>query len=67
MNINELRKDSLIDLKSKLVFLYREKLKISFEKTSGAEFNKTHLIKSNKKKIARILTLISERKSEKYD
>jgi ribosomal protein L29 len=65
MNINELRKESLIDLKSKLVFLYREKLKISFERTSGSEFNKTHMIKINKKNIAKILTLISEKKSEK--
>ncbi len=62
MNINELRKNNLIDLKSKLVLLYREKLKISFEKTSGSEFKKTHLIKTNKKNIAKILTLISEKK-----
>lgn len=62
MNINELRKDSLIDLKSKLVLLYREKLKISFEKTSGSEFKNTHIIKTNKKNIAKILTLISEKK-----
>ena len=67
MNTNDLRKENLKDLKSKLIFLYREKLKISFERTSGSEFKKTHLIKNNKKNISRVLTLISEKKSNKHD
>lgn len=64
MNINELRKENVDNLKAKLLSLYREKMKLRFERTSGTEFTKTHFIKDNRKNIARILTLISEKKIE---
>lgn len=62
MFIDEFKNEDLSNLKSKLISLYREKLKLVFDRTSSSEFNKTHLIKQNKKNIARILTLISSRK-----
>lgn len=65
MNIKELKNENITSLKLKLISLYREKLKIVFEKSSGSDFNKTHLIRKNRKNIARILTLISEKKNEK--
>lgn len=63
--INKLKIENLDELNSRLTFLYREKLKIEFDRTSASEFNKTHLIKANRRNIARVLTFISLKKNEK--
>lgn len=62
MSLNEFKAYDLDKLKSKLISLYREKLKINFDMKSNSDFNKTHLLKKNRKDIARILTLISEKR-----
>lgn len=68
MNISELRSLNIDKLKNDLLLLYREKLKLKLDKTSGSEFIKTHLIKCNRRKIARILTVISEKENcKKYE
>ncbi len=61
MNINELKNESVGALKIKLLSLYKERMKLRFERVSGTEFIKTHLIKFNRRNIARVLTLISEK------
>jgi ribosomal protein L29 len=61
MNINEFKNESVDFLKSKLVSLYKEKMQLRFEKINEGELKKTHLLKMNRRNIARVLTLISER------
>lgn len=60
MNVKNLRTVDMKDLKSKLAILYKERLVLRFEKTSGVEFKKNHKFKIIKKKIAQILTIITE-------
>lgn len=62
MNINELKNESIDSLKSRLLSLYKEKFKLRLKKTNEADFKKTHLIKINRKNIARVLTFISKNK-----
>ncbi len=64
MNMNDLRKENLDGLKKRLILLYRERFKILLEKTSGAEFNKNHLLKKVRRDIARVLTLSMEFKKK---
>ncbi len=65
MNIVELRKKTTKELKENLSLLYRKKLKLLLDKTSGAEFSKNHTIKNVRKNIARVLTLITELEKKK--
>lgn len=67
MKIKELRKKSYSELKNLLVTFYRERFKLLLDKTSGAEFTKNHLLKDIKKNIARVLTIIRQRKNKFYE
>lgn len=60
MKIYELRKKSYSELEKQLVIFYRERFKLLLEKSSGAEFNKNHLLKNVRRNIARVLTLMTE-------
>ena len=64
MKINELRKKSWIELEKQLVVFYRDLFKLLLEKSSGAEFTKNHLLRTVRRNIARILTLMTELKKK---
>lgn len=64
MKNKELREKNNSELKNQLILCYKEKIKLLIDKSSGAEFTKNHLFKKNKKNIARILTIIKEKKHE---
>lgn len=65
MNLANLKEKNILELKTELIKLYREKFKLLLEKSGGSEFNKSHLLKNLKKNIARTLTLITEKKISK--
>lgn len=62
MKYKEFKKKNEIELKNQLMQFYKEKIKLLIEKTSGAEFAKNHLFKKNRRNIAKILTIITEKK-----
>lgn len=64
MKNKELREKNYKELEEQLTIFYKEKIKLLIEKSSGAEFTKNHLFKKNKKTIARILTIMTEKKHE---
>lgn len=64
MRNKELREKSNNELTNQLTFFYKEKIRLLMEKSGGAEFKKHHLFKKNRKNIARILTVITEKKYE---
>ncbi len=55
---------SVLDLNSKLTILYKKLFQYKL-KLMSREFNKTHLIKKYKRKIAIINTIIKIKKNEK--
>jgi large subunit ribosomal protein L29 len=59
-----LRDKQIEDLSKELSGLLRKRLQLSMSKASG-EFSKTHEIKQVRKNIARILTIIEEKKGNK--
>ena len=58
--IGELKQMTLDDLKSKLLSLRREQFNLRMKKANGA-LDKTHVIKTVRRNIARVKTLISEK------
>ncbi len=62
MNLDKIRKEKDGIIKQKLFFLYKEFFRLRIEKSSGVDFKKGHLFKKNKKDIARILTVLREKK-----
>ena len=60
----KLRDKQIEDLSKELSGLLRKRLQLSMAKVSG-EFSKTHEIKQVRKNIARILTIIEEKKGNK--
>ncbi len=60
MKTSEIRKKNIFNIKNNLYFLYKERFKLRIEKSSGTEFKKGHLLKKNRKNIARILTILRE-------
>lgn len=60
----KLRDKQIEDLSKELSGLLRKRLQLSMSKASG-EFSKTHEIKQVRKNIARILTIIEEKKGNK--
>jgi len=63
--MKDLRKKDSAELNKHLVSLYRKRFKLLLEKTSGAEFIKSHLLKLVKRDIARVLTLMTELNNKK--
>jgi ribosomal protein L29 len=49
------------ELKNRLVELCKEKFKLRFERTNNSEFKKWHLIKRNRRNIAKILTILKKK------
>jgi large subunit ribosomal protein L29 len=60
MKTAELRARTLQDLKSDLLELHREQFNLRMQKATG-QLSKPHLIPRNRRQIARINTLITER------
>ncbi|QJC36560.1 50S ribosomal protein L29 [Enterobacteriaceae endosymbiont of Donacia simplex] len=61
MKINEIIKKNNTDLKNELLSLMREQLNLKIQLKSG-NLKQTHLLKKSRKNIARIKTIISQRK-----
>lgn len=61
MNANELRKLSLDELKKLEAELYQEGFNLKMQKATG-QLSKSDLIKKNKKTIARLYTISTERR-----
>lgn len=60
MNVIDLRKMSMDDLKKEHLALLREKFNLRMQKGSG-ELTRTHVIKQARRKLARVLTILAER------
>ncbi|HFL8824199.1 MAG TPA: 50S ribosomal protein L29 [Candidatus Azoamicus sp. OHIO1] len=60
MKVKDIRNKGINELKTDVISLYKGRLKLRLEKTSGAEFKKNHLFKALNKNIARVLTVIKE-------
>ena len=64
MNTKEFRLKTKKELNEILLDLYRKKFKLLLEKTSGVEFKNNHILKILKRNIARILTIINEKRDK---
>ncbi len=61
MNANELREKTQPDLKKELVDLLREQFNLRMQKGSG-QLSQTHKLKTVRRDIARVYTIINEKK-----
>ncbi len=61
MNANELREKTQPDLKKELVELLREQFNLRMQKGSG-QLSQTHKLKTVRRDIARVYTIINEKK-----
>ncbi|QJC37376.1 50S ribosomal protein L29 [Enterobacteriaceae endosymbiont of Donacia thalassina] len=61
MKINEIIKKNNKDLENELLSLSREQFNLKIQLTSG-NLKQTHLLKKSRKNIARIKTILSQRK-----
>lgn len=62
IDLKDFRKKNLIELESELLICYKNKLKLVLEKSNSSEFKKFHILRNLKKDIAKILTLITEKR-----
>ena len=60
MNIKQIREKSLEELKAELIKLREDQFKLRMRKSTG-QLGQTHLLKDNKKSIAQIKTLLTEK------
>ena len=61
MNANELREKTQPDLKKELADLLREQFNLRMQKGSG-QLSQTHKLKTVRRDIARVYTIINEKK-----
>ena len=64
MKAQELREKTLDDLREDLVALYKEQFNYRIQNSSG-QLGQIHLISSIRKDIARVKTIITEKKNKK--
>lgn len=64
MSIIQLREKSTDELASELINLKEEQFKLRMRKATG-QLGQTHLLKENKKTIARVKTLLTQKKAGK--
>ena len=64
MNIAELKDKSIEELNSTLIKLREDQFKFSMQKSTG-QLGQTHLLKDNKKAIARVKTLLTQKAAGK--
>ena len=64
MKAQELREKTLEDLREDLVALYKEQFNYRMQNSSG-QLGQIHLISSIRKDIARVKTIITEKKNKK--
>lgn len=62
MNAQELREKNISELETELEKSMREQLKLNIHKASG-ELSKSHLVKDVRRNIARIKTILNEKKT----
>jgi large subunit ribosomal protein L29 len=62
MNIAQLRDKSTEELKSELLKAREEQFKLRMKKSTG-QLGQTHLLKENKKIIARVKTLLTQKEA----
>jgi large subunit ribosomal protein L29 len=60
MNAIDLREKSVVELKEQLNSLYKDRFAIRMQKSTG-QLGQPHLIGNNRKDIARIKTIITEK------
>lgn len=59
----ELREKSLAELDQKLLELLKEQFKLRIIKANGEDFNKNHKFKEIRRDIARVKTILAEKRS----
>ena len=62
MNASELRKKNQAELKDELFDLLREQFNLRMQRASG-QLNKGHLLRNVRRNIARVKTVINEKKA----
>lgn len=60
MKTNELREKSVAELNGELLGLLEQQFKLRLQKSTG-QLAQTHLLKANKKDIARVRTVLTEK------
>lgn len=60
MSINQLSNKSVAELKSDLLKLREDQFKLRIKKSTG-QLAQTHLLKDNKKSIARVKTILTQK------
>lgn len=60
MNIKQIRDKSVDELKADLLALREDQFKLRMRKSTG-QLGQTHLLKENKKSIAQVKTLLTEK------
>ncbi len=62
MNITQLREKSTEELKAELIKAREDQFKLRMKKSTG-QLGQTHLLKENKKIIARVKTILTQKES----
>lgn len=62
MKVAELNNKSADELAKKLIQLREEQFKLRMQKSTG-QLNQTHLLKQNQRNIARVKTVLSQKKA----
>lgn len=60
MKVMQLREKSIDELKAELIKLREDQFKLRIRKSTG-QLGQTHLLKENKKTIARVKTLLTQK------
>ena len=66
MNTTELRRKSVDELQAQLLELLKEQFNLRMQKASG-QLTQSHLLQQARRDVARVKTILSEMKVNKYD
>ena len=66
MNIDELREKSIEDLQEELLTLHKDQFNYRMQNSAG-QLGQVHLVKAVRKDIARLKTIISEKRNLKVE
>ena len=66
MNVDELREKSLEDLQEELLTLHKDQFNYRMQNSAG-QLGQVHLVKAVRKDIARLKTIITEKRNSKAE
>jgi large subunit ribosomal protein L29 len=66
MNASELRAKSVDELNDAVMTLLKDQFKLRMQKSTG-QLSQTHLLKTNRRDISRVKTVLAEKKVNSHD